>query len=245
MAVPFDLANLKVNGSPIAMTERAADIETACFAVSDSGTLAYVPVSPRRDERRLVWVNGTVVEPLPVESSAFFEPAISPNGESAAVTKDGPVESIWILEFRRNALAPFTSISQGSSQAPVWTRDGKHIAYRGTRTGFRNIFWKAVDGGNAEERLTTSDNNQTPGSFSLDDKNLAFSEINLGTGGDIWTVSLDGSRATTAFQRDPPYEGGPNMSPDGQWLAYTSSESGRSEIYVRAFPGAGGKKTQI
>ena len=81
MAVPFDLASLKPNGSPVALAERALDIETASFTVSDSGTLAYLPVSPRRNERRLVWVDSKgIVDPLPVKTGAFFEPAISPDG---------------------------------------------------------------------------------------------------------------------------------------------------------------------
>jgi serine/threonine-protein kinase len=245
MVVPFDLANLKLNGSPVAMAELAIDIETAFFAVSDSGTLAYVPVSPRKDDRRLVWVDGVNVTPLPITPGAFFEPSISPGGEFAAVTKDGPVESIWILEFRRNTLAPFTSTSQGTSQAPVWTRDGKRIAYRGTRTGFRNVYWKTVDGSSPEERLTTSDDNQTPGSFSPEDKKLAFSDIDLATAGDIWTTALDENRKPTVFLRSPAFEAGPSISPDGHWLAYSSAEAGRREIYVLPFPGPGGKRIQI
>ncbi len=245
MAVAFDLANLKPSGSAITLAERAWDIEAASFAVSDSGTLAYVPVSPRRDERRLVWVDGGKVEPLPIEPGAYFEPSISPNGEYAAVTRDGPIESIWILEFRRNTLAPFTSTSQGTSQAPVWTRDGKRIAYRGTRTGFRNIYLKDSDGGSAEQRLTTSDNTQTPGSFSLYDKQLAFTEADLANGSDIWVLTLDEKPKPTEFRRLPPSENGPVISPDGRWLAYTSNESGRREIWVLPFPGPGGKKIQI
>ena len=245
MAVSFDLASLNVTGSPVALSERAVDIEAASFAVSESGMLAYVPVSPRRDERRLVWADGAKVDPLPVEPSAFFEPAISPNGDYAAVTKDGPIESIWTLEFRRNSLVPFTSTSQGTSQAPVWTRDGKRIAYRGTRTGFRNIYWKDADGGSTEQQLTTSDNSQTPGSFSVDGKQLAFFEIDLTSGGDIWVLTLGEDRKPTEFRRVPASEFGPVISPDGHWLAYTSNESGRREIWVLPFPGPGGKKIQI
>jgi Tol biopolymer transport system component len=190
-------------------------------------------------------VDGGKVELLPVESNAYFEPSISPNGEYAAVTRDGPIESIWILEFRRNTLAPFTSTSQGTSQAAVWTRDGKRIAYRGTRTGFRNIYWKDADGGGAEQRLTTSENGQTPGSFSIDGKQLAYSEIDLVNGSDIWVLTLDETPRPTEFRRVPPSEAGAAISPDGHWLAYTSNESGRREIWVLPFPGPGGKKIQI
>ena len=244
-AVPFDLGSLQVSGSPVALPDRAVDIESAAFAVSESGTLAYVPVHPRRDERRLVWVDGGKVDPLPIMPGAYFEPTIAPDGKHIALTIDGPIESIWILDVSRFSLATFTPVSLGSSQAPVWTRDGKRLVYRGTRTGFRNIFSMAVDGGTPEERLTTSDNNQTPGSFSLDGNQLTFGEIDSTTGGDIWVRSLDESHKLSEFLKGLPYEGGPMISPDGKWLAYTSTESSRREIYVLPFPGPGGRKIQI
>jgi len=212
--------------------------------VSDSGTLAYMPASPRRNERRLVWVDSKNVVPLPVKTAAYFEPSISRDGRFAAVTIDGPVEAIWILEFERYFLKPFTSTSLGSSQAAVFSRDGKRLAYRGTRNGFRNIFWKLVEGDSNEEQLTKSDNNQTTGSFSPSDQQLVYSEFDLTTGSDIWTLSL-GDRKQSPIRKNAFYEGGPVFSRDGSWLAYTSTESGERQIYVVAFPGPGGKKYTI
>lgn len=240
MAVSFDLAGLKVNGSPVPLPEWALDVETASFAVTDSGTLAYIPVSPRRNDRRLVWVdNKENIELLPVPPRPFFEPAISPDGNNVAVTIDGPVETIWILELSRHSFTPFTPAALGSSQSPVWTRDGKHIAFRGTRTGFRNVFWKAVDGSSNEEQLTKGENNQTPGSFSFSDQELIYVDRDLLTDGDIWQLSPSGDRKATRFRGTPANEGSPRISPDGHWLAYSSEESGKLEIYVLPFPGPG------
>jgi serine/threonine-protein kinase len=246
MVVALDLASLKTIGSPVPLAERALDIETASFSVSDSGTLAYLPASPRRNERRLVWVNSKgIADPLPVKTGAFFEPSISPDGRSAAVTIDGPVETISILEFSRYILTPFTSMSLGSSQGPVWTNDGKRLAYRGTRNGFRNVFWKFVEGDNNEQQLTKGNNNQTPGSFSPKDQQLAYSDIDLATGGDIWVLPLDESRKPIVFRNSSAFEIGPVISADGHWLAYTSVETGQREVYVLPFPGPGGKRYQI
>ena len=246
MVVPFDVASLKLTGSPEPLAEHTVDIETASFTVSDSGTLAYIPSSPRRNDRRLVWVDTKgVAVPLPVRTGAFFEPSISPDGHSAAVTIDGPVEAISILEFSRNILTPFTSMTMGSSQAPVWTGDGRRLAYRGTRNGFRNVYWKSVEGDNAEQQLTNSENNQTPGSFSPKDQQLAYTDIDLITGGDIWVLGFDESRNRTEFRKTAAFETGPVISPVGRWLAYSSGESGQREIYVLPFPGPGGKKYQI
>jgi Tol biopolymer transport system component len=102
-----------------------------------------------------------------------------------------------------------------------------------------------MDGGNIEERLTTSDNNQTPGSFSPNDGQLIFSEINLATGADLWVLTLDSGRKLSEFRRVPSSDNGATISRDGRWLAYTSDQSGQPEIYVLPFPGPGGKNFQI
>ena len=128
----------------------------AHYAVSDSGVLAYVPGDPARLERRLVWVDRKGnVEPLPVPARAYGSPQLSPDGRRAAVEVWGGSVDIWIYDFSRAVLTPLTS--GGSSQQPTWTPDGTRIAYRGTRNGFRPVFWRAADGSGDEERLTTGD----------------------------------------------------------------------------------------
>jgi len=238
MVVPFDLARLQVAGPAVALPERALDDEGPHFGVSDSGILAYVPVSARRFERRLVWVNAAGnVEPLPIPSRAFTDPTISPDGRSVAFTTLGAVETIGIYDFARHSLSALTATTAGSSQAPVWAPDGSRLAYRGTRAGFRNLFWKPVDGGAEEVRLTTSENLQTPTSWSIGNL-LAFSDVSVTTGYDIWVLSMAGGPPQVVLQTKG-NETNPTFSRDGRWLAYTSSESGTNEVYVRPFPGPG------
>jgi serine/threonine protein kinase len=240
MAAAFDLAGLQMNGSSVPLAEWVLDSEAASFAVSDSGALAYLPLSSRRNERRLVWVNPNgSVTPLPGTPKPYFEPTISPHGDYVAVTIDGPAESISILDLMRNSLTSFTPTSVGSSQAPVWTRDGKRLAYRGTRKGFRNVFWKAVDGSGDEERLTIGENNQAPGSFSLNDEDLVYTDLDSVTSTDIWKLPLSGDRKPTKVRVSSPMENSPRVSPNNNWLAYTSYESGKAEVYVVPFPGLG------
>src|SRR5262249_6912754 len=117
--------------------------------------------------------------------------------------------------------------------------DGKHIVYRGTRSGFRNLFWKSSDGSGDEQRLTTSDNIHTPLSWSPDGKWLAFDENTPDTGADIWVLSTEGDRKSQVFLKTPYTENAGRFSPDGRWLAYISNESGRYEVYVKPFPGPG------
>ena len=80
--------------------------------------------------------------------------AISPDGKRAVVQIREGITALWIYEFGRNALTPIGS-SEGSSQSPVWTADGARVIYRGTRAGFRNVYWRPADGSGSEERLTT------------------------------------------------------------------------------------------
>jgi serine/threonine protein kinase/Tol biopolymer transport system component len=241
MAVPMDLARLEVSGAPATLPEEVLSWgEGAQYAVSDVGILLFLPGNAQRFERRLVWVDrkGTV-EPLPAPARPYNNPAISPDGRRAVVDIEGGTWGTWIYDFSRTTLTPLST--RGSSQAPIWTPDGKRVAYRGTRTGFRNVFWKAVDSASEEERLTTKEGtSQTPGSFSSDGNWLAFSELSQATGADIWVLRMD-DHTSQPFLATRFAEGNPRFSPDGRWLAYVSDESGRPEIYVQPFPATGDK----
>ena len=242
VAVPFDLASLRVTGPPVTLVDRASEQEGegAQYAVSDSGTLAYIPSSSRVADRRLVWVDAHgKVEPLPAPLGAYTDPAISPDGRSIAVSIQGPTQSIWICDLARSTLT--TLPAAGSSQAPVWTPDGRRLVYRETRAGYRNLFWRAGDGSGDEERLTTSDTLHTPTSLVPDGRMILFTNVVADTGSDIWVMPLDAGRMPQAIMRTRFAESSPVLSPDGRWLAYTSDESGRSEIYLRPFPNPGGK----
>ncbi len=254
MAVPFDLARLEVSSAPPApLAEVVNDIrgEGAPYAVSANGSLAYVAASPRWLERRLVWVDRRgSVEALPVSPRPYANPHLSPDGRRVAVQIEEATVGIWIYDLSRATLTRLTS--EGSSQAPTWTPDGKRIAYRGTRQGFRNLYWRAADGTGAEERLTTEEGIQTPGSWSPDGKSLVFYDISAATGNDIWVLPMEGDprqagaagRKPQVFLRTPLGELSPTFSPDGRWIAYASDESGRFEVSVQPFPGPGAK-TQI
>ena len=128
-----------------------------------------------------------------------------------------------------------------TNRDPVWTPDGKRIAFGSDRDGVRNLYWKRSDGAGEVERLTTSKNRQWPFSFSPDGRLLAFTEENSETSWDLWVLPLEGERKAEPFLVTPAIEAAPVFSPDGRWIAYSSYESGRFEVYVRPFPGPGGK----
>ena len=124
---------------------------------------------------------------------------------------------------------------------PLWTPDGKRVTFSSTRAGGpENLFWKAADGSGPAEQLTESERRQVPSSWSPDGQVLAFSELPL-TAADIWVLPLQGERKPRPFLQTQFQEAAAVFSPDGHWLAYTSDESGRPEVYVRPYLGPGGK----
>jgi eukaryotic-like serine/threonine-protein kinase len=243
MAVPFDLTRLEVSdGPPTLLGEIVSEwAEGAHYTLSVSGSLAYVPDSPQRLEHRLAWVDRKgSVEPLPTPPRPYENPRISPDGRRVAVQIEEATIGIWVYDLSRATLTRLTT-PDASSQAPLWTPDGKHIAYRATRAGFRNLFWNATDGTGTEERLTAGESIQTPSSWSPDGKLLAFTDQNPTTGINISVLPLEGDRKPQLFLRTKTNLFSPAFSPDARWLAYMSNESGRNEVYVQPFPGPGGK----
>jgi Tol biopolymer transport system component len=123
----------------------------------------------------------------------------------------------------------------------AWTSDGKWIAFQSSKEGQPpNIYWQRSDGSGGLERLTTSEYPNVPMSWSPDGQLLAFMEVNPSTQRDIWILRM-GDRKAEPFLKTRFDESVPRFSPDGHWLAYTSNESGRYEIYVQPYPGPGGK----
>ena len=170
---------------------------------------------------------------------AYRYPRLSPDGRRVALAVSEQETQIWLYDLSRETPSRFT-FGGNYNAAPVWTPDGKRIAFESIKEGPQNLFWQLADGGGGLERLTTSEYTQIPMSRSQDGQLLAFVELHPSTGYDIWVMRL-GDRKAQPFLRTQFNESAPRFSPDGRWLAYTSDESGRYEIYVQPYPGPGGK----
>ena len=184
-------------------------------------------------DRTLVWVDRDGrEEALAAEPRAYRYPRISPDGGRVAFSVADQENDIWIWDFARETLTRLT-FAPGWDSYPVWTTDGRQVAFTSDRDGTFNLYWKAADGTGAVERLTESENRQLPYAFTPDGKQLVFSEIDE-QGIDLGVFSLEGSSepllATEFAERNA------EISPDGRWLAYQSNASGQNEIYVRPFP---------
>ena len=229
MAVRFDPLRLEVSGPPVTLLEDVREgTPYADYDVSPDGSFVYVQQRPEARNRVPVLVDRKgVAQSLPGLVPAYYQnPTFSPDGRQLALMVTGSLIDIWVYDFERESLTRVTT--EGSSQYPVWSPDGKRIAYRATRSGSRNLFWKSLDGTSAEEELTTSEQVQTPWSWSPDGTTLAFVESSAETKTDIWMLPLTGDRKPRLLLREPFNESLPRFSPTGSWLAYVSDRSGRT-----------------
>jgi len=245
MAVPFDLERLELSGDPVPVFEgvRSASGEgTADYSISDDGTLIYASGGVTAGQGNvLVWVDRQgAVEPLGAPPHPYRSPRLSPDGQRVAL-RIGPANAdshIWIYEVTRGTLTRLTF--ERRNVAPTWMPDGTRVTFgSGNAANPGGLFWKPADGSGVAEQLLASGR---PGSWSPDGRVLAFTDFSTSDSIDIWLLPIEGERTAQAFLATPFNEGGAVFSPNGRWLAYVSDESGRYEVYLRPYPGPGGKR---
>jgi serine/threonine-protein kinase len=259
-AVAFDAAKAEVQGIPITLVDSllVGGDGAAQYALSRNGTLAFlsslgstVPVVMDR--------NGGKVT-LPLEAGDYQAPRFSPDGRALAMQFQG---EIWVYDF---ALGTFGPLTLGGGFYPLWTPDGRNILFSRSEGPDVNIY--SITSDRAEEPVPVV---KAPGQhrtqdLSPDGKHAMLrlngvaaapeaaratgsrgpspSGSRLGLAGgqyDLFSLSLDSSGTPQPWLVSEFLERSPTFSPDGRWVAFSSDESGRDEVYVRPFPGPGGR----
>ena len=255
-AAPFDAARLELTGPPVPVLEGIVTntaVGSGLFSMSATGTLVYLSGQSIGTTMPMLWATASTSSVLRSTPANWSNPAFSPDGKRLAIDiSDGRQLDAWVYEWDRDTLSRIT-IDNADDFKPIWTPDGRRLTFASRRTGREftspsNLYWQRADGGGDAERLTTSDHNQMPGSWHPSGRFLAFTDADPTTSLDIMVLPMEGDEASgwkpgqpKAFLNSPFNEQEPVFSPDGRWLAYMSNEAGPPEIFVRPFPGPGGK----
>ena len=245
-AVPFDPARLIATGAPQPVVDDVRmDLVSTGRVFADaavSGALAYVPGFPRPGNRRLVWIDRTgQVTPVTAETRAYRGARLSPDGRGLAVTiQDSTVTALWLYDLTRSNWNRLTN--GGQTTTPAWSPDGRRIFFSAEQDG-RGILSVLADGSappsviKAQGSMLIDMPDVLPGGTS------ALVTVQDANGDDIYRLSLDGRGTLEPVVVGLGSQVSPAMSPSGRFLAYSSDESGRREVYVRSTASDGRKWT--
>jgi eukaryotic-like serine/threonine-protein kinase len=249
-AQSFDLGKFSVSGEPVRVAnEISYDTGNGRgdFSVSPSGVLAYFYTSnigagtttgqADLGEWQYSWMTRTaqILEPVG-PPGAYRGVNISPDTKRVAVHRhDANGGDIIVFEPRGSDTRLTLDASQHNSM-PIWSPDGSQIIFASLRMGKWGLYQTLSTRSGSQQLLYESDLSCAPMSWSPDGKRIVFWVQDPKTAGDIWVLTLDDKKASkliaTAFN-----EIHPQISPDGNWIAYTdNSKDNRNEIYVQPFP---------
>ena len=249
MSQPFDADKLRITGDAVPIADQVDSQATKAqnqFSISQNGVLAYT--SGRSGGGSLLtWfdrsgkVTGTLGAP-----NALSWGAISPDGNTVAVQRlDQGLRDIWLHDLARGTASRFT-YGPGAHGYPAWSADGRYISFFAPWHGIG----RRATSGTAPHEVVITRLGEPPSpavveDWSRDGSYAVVRVVHPKTLFDIWVLPLNHGNA--GIGKPVPYlltefsEGYARISPDGHWVAYTSNESKRNEIYVQSFPTPGSK----
>jgi serine/threonine-protein kinase len=246
VAYRFDVGAATIAGEPVVVLQNVGwnPRDGGRFAVSHEGTLIYSPVDDANimaTSRSVAWVDrqGTV-EQVVAERSSWAQPRLSPDGRRLVVRKVlTPDCSLWTYDLERQTL---TRISfEDDTHDPLWDPSGDAVIYAGGLEPTRELHRIAADGSGAPEIVMGAEVSLRAASWSANGGLLALGARGSNLNDDIWVLDSAQGGKPRPFLDSRFSERFPDFSPDGRWLAYASDESGRWEVYVRPYPGPGGR----
>lgn len=250
VARPFDADRLEWSGEPVVVGPNVRehfDVDHLFdFSASDSGVLVYRRMPNL--ETRLVWRDrGGGTQPFAREQALYADPTISPDGTRLAVSIFDPLPShrfgfglgkwtsdIWIFDVATGAGSRFT-FDQAADFEPAWSPDSTRIVFASNRGGSLDMYRKSARGG-PEELMLRSPGATRAQAWSPDERFIVYATVDPATRWDLWMLPTSGDRRPRPLLRSEFNENQATVSPDGRWIAYTSDETGRYEVYVQNFP---------
>jgi serine/threonine-protein kinase len=261
-AVPFDAASLAVNGKPVPVVEgvrRSTGQVTSAthLAVSDTGTLAYIP-GPATNAATLYGLTigddrGESTR-LAVPPASYDHPRVSADGGRLAMSRsdEGTASDIWLYDLSRRS-EPRRVTFGGTSRYPIWSPDGQRITFQSSRERDSAIWWQSVEGGTPERLTTPADGeSHVPESWSPDGRHLLFTVAKRSTwpvvpnscSCSLWVRNQADGRTTRFTEASSTNLFQASFSRDGKWIAYSVSDGGRPDspnrgVFVETFPATG------
>ena len=239
VAQPFDLDRLELSGEPHPIAESVGTYTNrGMFSVSANGSLAYRTVTSERDQPQPSWFDrdGKL---LGTAATSGGKPRLSPDGSRLALGRLDPrsgAGDVWLEDLPRGVSTRLTS-HPGFDWTPIWSPDGNRIVFASNREGTMDLYEKTVSGSEPERPLLKSDKRKTPTDWSRDGQFILFDLEDPATGWDLAAVPMNGDRKPFPILQSEFNETQGALSPDGKWLAYTSDETGGSQVYVQPFSG--------
>jgi serine/threonine protein kinase len=235
LAQRFDDATLTLAGDPAVVAEGFSPASAARggFWASPTGLLAFRRTFNDQN-RRVTWIDRAGNRGPLTPEGLYQSFRLSPDGRAIAYDAASFIEDLWRFDFARGVRTRLTS-EAGRDVVPVWSPDGTEIAFMSNRTGAFQLYRKDAHGGSGGRLLTAG-----PFQKYVTDwggQHLIYHETAQGTREDLWALPLAPGSKPVAILNSPARERFGLTSHDGKWIAYTTDESGREEVEIRAFPG--------
>jgi len=246
MARPFDASKAEFSGDPVPLVEglRFDPIfSNGSFSASGQGVLLYQTGNDSSERKlELVDANGKSLAILGDLAPAFW-PRVSPDGKRvvyALVDTGAERADIWIHDIASGTRTRLTT-DPGRSEYPAWSPDGNKIAYTSSRSGKYAVYVKPVNGMGVEKKVWEASLVGSSGDWTLDSKTLIVKDRTASGDTRLLVVPADGQgEPATLLEVQGASIFSPRLSADGRWIAYEADPSGKSEVYVSAFPKAAG-----
>jgi eukaryotic-like serine/threonine-protein kinase len=243
LAHPFDPKSLRIEGEPLPVVSRIYSFfptGAADFSVSNNGMLAYRRYVSRS---QLAWFNrhGDLVKRIGPDSVNIEDGRLSPDGKKIAApiyNVERGVTEIWIID-RETGTSRKSISGPGLVASPTWAPDSQKLAYQGAYEGPPKLFFRGIGESEPEQKLPEG-LFQVPTDWSRNGRYIAYTSATFSQSenemrGDVWVIDMDRGHKVVPLISTPFHEANPTFSPDGRWLAFTSNESGRTEVYIQAF----------
>ncbi len=242
-ATRFDIDHLEVEGSSVpVIDDLSGDQLTGAmnYAISENGTLVWIPGQTISSNRELALADlGGRISVLPLKPGHYLEPRMSPDGKNVAlVIGSGKDYDVWIYNIPNNTMNRFTF--GGPNRTPVWSPDGKRIAYSYNPSDGASVIIKHADGTGPDEKIPM-DHRTYVNCWSHDGSTIFLSIPIAESGWDLYTLPLNGDRRVHPWLATKFDEFQASLSPDDKWVSFFYRERGTGEIYVKPFSNGEGK----